>query len=67
MSWLSSRSVGKQINSALLLEYLQASTIGLGNGDCIEQFPCDLNMVYNIRKSRRRKRSINNYKIEWNI
>lgn len=67
MSWLSSRLINKPDSSGAILQCLKASAIGLGDGNCDNTFSCDLNLIQNARKLRRRKRSTNNYVFKWNI
>lgn len=67
MSWLSSRMINTPAMSAAVLDCLKASAIGLGNGNCDDAFSCDLNMLKQQRKLRRRKRSLDQYVFRWNI
>lgn len=67
MSWLSSRMISTSALSPAVLECLKASAIGLGDGNCDDAFSCDLNMIKQQRKLRRRKRSLDKYVFRWNI
>lgn len=67
MSWFASRIITNQSSAAFILENLKASALGLGGADCDEKFKCDPAVIRAERKKRRRKRSVEKYRFEWNI
>lgn len=66
MTWYSARVMTSQPRMNTVLDSLKASILGLGRADCRQLYPrCDIDAGKQVWK--RKKRSLNRYKFEWNV